>query len=82
VQHFGAMKTRRAQRRGKASHRPLPGQARLPLGVPKKHTIREEYRKCGSPRCPTCPDGPGHGPYRYAVWREGTQVKRKYLGRA
>ena len=62
--------------------RPLRGQLRLALGVPKNHSIREEYRRCGAPTCTTCRDGPGHGPYRYAVWREGAKVKRKYLGKA
>jgi len=65
-----------------ADEKPLPGQARLPLGVPPNHSVREEYRTCGSDRCPVCPDGPGHGPYRYAVWREGRRVRRKYLGKA
>jgi hypothetical protein len=62
--------------------RPLPGQFRLALGVPKNHSIRVEHRRCGDESCKTCRDGPGHGPYRYAVWREGAAVKRKYLGKA
>lgn len=64
------------------SDKPLRGQQKLPLGVPTNHSVREEYRRCGSARCPICPSGPGHGPYRYAVWREGVSVKRKYLGKA
>jgi hypothetical protein len=60
----------------------LPGQRRLPLGVPRKHSVREEYRRCGDESCRTCREGPGHGPYRYAVWRDGAKVMRKYLGRA
>jgi len=69
-------------RRQKKEDRPLPGQLRLALGVPKNHSIREEYRRCGARNCRTCQAGPGHGPYRYAVWREKAAVKRKYLGKA
>ena len=68
--------------RHQSEDRPLRGQMRLALGVPKNHSVREEYRRCGAATCKTCSDGPGHGPYRYAVWREGAKVKRKYLGKA
>jgi hypothetical protein len=64
------------------SNKPLRGQLKLPLGVPANHCVREEYRKCGAANCHTCSEGPGHGPYRYAVWREGAKVRRKYLGAA
>jgi hypothetical protein len=57
-------------------------QMRLPLGVPQDYSIREERRKCGAANCRTCQKGPGHGPYLYAVWREGRKVKRKYIGKA
>jgi hypothetical protein len=70
------------QRQSQRSSRPLRGQLRLALGVPKNHSVREEYRRCGAEGCRTCQDGLGHGPYRYAVWREGAKVKRKYLGKA
>lgn len=43
---------------------------------------RAEYRRCGDKSCSTCREGRGHGPYLYAVWREGKKVKRKYLGKA
>jgi len=69
-------------RQPRKEDRPLRGQLRLALGVPKNHSVREEYRRCGAETCRTCRDGPGHGPYRYAVWREGKKVKRKYLGKA
>ena len=66
--------------------KPLPkvleGQWRLPLGAPTSHFKRAEYRRCGRPSCRTCSHGPGHGPYLYAVWREGNKVKRQYLGKA
>lgn len=62
--------------------RPLRGQQKLPLGVPTNHSVREENRRCGDASCTTCREGNGHGPYRYAVWREGDRVRRKYLGRA
>jgi hypothetical protein len=60
----------------------LAGQWLLPLGVPPVHRKRAEYRRCGAPTCRTCREGRGHGPYLYAVWREGKKVKRKYLGKA
>jgi hypothetical protein len=60
----------------------LKGQWLLPLGVPLLHRKRAEYRRCGDPRCRTCRESRGHGPYLYAVWREGKKVKRKYLGKA
>ena len=60
----------------------VEGQWQLPLGAPAGHRKRAEYRRCGSTSCRTCRQGRGHGPYLYAVWREGTKVKRKYLGKA
>jgi hypothetical protein len=70
------------KRRADDRERPLRGQRRLKLGVPALHSVQQEHRRCGKPNCRTCRDGAGHGPYLYAVWREGTKVKRKYLGRA
>jgi predicted ATPase/DNA-binding SARP family transcriptional activator/Tfp pilus assembly protein PilF len=43
-------------------------------------TYRQEHRRCGKATCVTCRNGPGHGPYWYAVWREGRRVRRRYLG--
>ncbi len=43
-------------------------------------TYSQEHRRCGKATCATCRDGPGHGPYWYAVWREGRRVRRRYLG--
>jgi hypothetical protein len=60
----------------------LEGQWRLPLGAPRGHLKRSEYRRCGDASCRTCRESKGHGPYLYAVWREGKKVKRKYLGKA
>lgn len=60
---------------------PLKGQWRLPFEAPANHSVRREYRKCGAAICKSCREGAGHGPYLYAVWREGKKVKRKYLGR-
>ena len=68
-------------RRARAE-RPLGGQWKLPLGAPADVSVRAEHRKCGAKKCSTCAEGPGHGPYLYAFWREGPKVKRKYLGRA
>jgi len=58
------------------------GQWQLPLGAPREHTKRVEYRRCGYPACRVCSEGKGHGPYLYAVWRENKKVKRMYLGKA
>jgi hypothetical protein len=57
-------------------------QWQLPLGAPREHAKRAEYRRCGNISCHACREGLGHGPYLYAVWREGKKVKRKYLGKA
>ncbi|MGH8704748.1 MAG: DUF6788 family protein [Burkholderiales bacterium] len=51
--------------------------------MPENHRVRSEYRRCGRETCSTCADGRrGHGPYLYAVWRDGARVVRKYLGPA
>ncbi|MDB5058881.1 MAG: hypothetical protein JWO59_2353, partial [Chloroflexi bacterium] len=48
---------------------------------PEAHiTYSQEHRRCGKAACLTCRNGPGHGPYWYAVWREGRRVRRRYLG--
>ena len=70
-----------AMKRSASNERPLKGQWKLPFEAPVKHSVRREYRKCGAAICRSCQEGPGHGPYLYAVWREGKKVKRKYLGR-
>lgn len=38
---------------------------------------RQQLRRCGKPNCTQCP----HGPYWYAVWRDGSRVKTRYVGR-
>ena len=68
-------------KRSVSNERPLKGQWKLPFEAPANHSVRREYRKCGAAICRSCREGPGHGPYLYAVWREGKKVKRKYLGR-
>jgi hypothetical protein len=70
------------KRRTVKEPRKLRGQRRLPLGVPENHSVRTEYRRCGKLTCTTCSGGHGHGPYLYAVWRDGKAVKKKYLGPA
>ena len=42
---------------------------------------RLSYRRCGKANCSTCVEGPGHGPYWYASWRDGGRVRSRYLGR-
>jgi len=44
-------------------------------------TYQLQYRKCGKPSCSTCKRGPGHGPYWYAYWREGTRLRSGYVGK-
>lgn len=44
-------------------------------------TYQLQYRKCGKPTCGTCKMGPGHGPYWYAYWREGTKLRSGYIGK-
>lgn len=79
----GAAMASTRRRPTRRDDRPLPGQRRLLLGVPENHSTRTEYRRCGRPNCSKCADGgQGHGPYLYAVWREGARVRRKYLGPA
>ena len=58
------------------------GQWQLPLEAPRDHAKRAEYRRCGDPSCTTCREAQGHGPYLYAVWRDGKKIKRQYLGKA
>jgi hypothetical protein len=49
--------------------------------VPPNAAIYERMVKCGKADCPTCVDGPSHGPYLYAYWREGDRMRSKYLGK-
>ncbi|MFI5274763.1 MAG: DUF6788 family protein [Ktedonobacterales bacterium] len=44
-------------------------------------TYQLQFRKCGKPTCGTCKRGPGHGPYWYAYWREGTKLRSGYIGK-
>jgi hypothetical protein len=44
-------------------------------------TYQLQYRKCGKPTCGTCKASPGHGPYWYAYWREGTKLRSGYIGK-
>ncbi len=41
---------------------------------------RQRYVRCGNPRCLVCADGPAHGPYWYALWREDGRLHSRYLG--
>lgn len=54
------------------------------LGVPAfddqagaRVSFRQQRVRCGKPACGRCP----HGPYWYAVWREGTKVRTRYIGK-
>lgn len=50
-------------------------------------TYQHQYRKCGKVkkgwRCRTCSEGPGHGPYWYAYWRDATtnKLRSAYVGK-
>ena len=44
-------------------------------------TYQLQYRKCGKASCSTCRNGPGHGPYWYAYWREGSRLRSGYVGK-
>ena len=56
-----------------------PRMAKLPTGL--HITYQLQYRKCGKPSCGTCKRSPGHGPYWYAYWREGTRLRSGYIGK-
>jgi hypothetical protein len=51
--------------------------------LPGNHhiTYQLQYRKCGKPSCHTYRSGPGHGPYWYAYWREGSRLRSTYIGK-
>jgi len=51
------------------------------IPVDQHITYQLQYRKCGKPRCSTCREGAGHGPYWYAYWREGTKLRSGYVGK-
>lgn len=70
--------------------RPIMKQEEHQSFTPKKRatgreptiTHRQEWTRCNNERCKRCKDGPGHGPYWYAYWREGETVKKKYIGKS
>ncbi|MDB5058678.1 MAG: transcriptional activator domain protein, partial [Chloroflexi bacterium] len=46
-------------------------------------SYQQQYRRCGKANCTRCAGaGPGHGPYWYAVWWDGTRTRSHYLGKA
>jgi predicted ATPase/DNA-binding SARP family transcriptional activator len=51
-------------------------------GIPPdaRVTYSRQYRRCGKTNCARCAEGPGHGPYWYAVWRTAGRQHRRYLG--
>ena len=53
------------------------------IQLPNNHrvTYQLQYRKCGKATCSTCREGPGHGPYWYAYWREGARLRSGYIGK-
>ena len=46
-------------------------------------TLQVQYRTCGKPHCRKCREGKGHGPYRYAYWKDAAtgRLTSKYVGR-
>lgn len=47
---------------------------------PPARWYRQRYVRCGNPRCRACKDGPAHGPYWYALWRENGRLRSRYVG--
>ena len=47
---------------------------RTSASIPENATFRREYVLCG--KCPK-----KHGPYWYAYWKEGTRLRKKYVGK-
>jgi hypothetical protein len=62
---------------------PLLGKNRKPITADSvdHKTYRQRYITCGKVGCHTCTNGPGHGPYWYAYWREGTKIRSLYIGK-
>lgn len=59
-----------------------PSQKQIIKLPQKQHiTYQLQYRKCGKASCKTCSNGPGHGPYWYAYWREGSRLRSGYIGK-
>ena len=46
-----------------------------------QETYRQEYIRCGKAGCKRCADEQGHGPYWYAYSREGSRVRKRYIGK-
>jgi hypothetical protein len=59
----------------------LPEPAQLSADTVDHKTYRQRFITCGKAGCHTCTGGPGHGPYWYAYWREGTNVRSTYIGK-
>jgi len=49
--------------------------------MPDESLYRARYRRCRKKGCTLCAGGPGHGPYWYRVFREGTRVRTLYIGK-
>ncbi|HEY8284660.1 MAG TPA: BTAD domain-containing putative transcriptional regulator [Chloroflexota bacterium] len=47
---------------------------------PSPVRYRSKYTRCHKPNCRRCLEGPGHGPYWYALWSENGRVQSRYLG--
>jgi DNA-binding SARP family transcriptional activator len=50
--------------------------------VAQRVWYRAELVRCGKPTCKRCCDGPSHGPYYYAYWRDAEgRVRKDYVGK-
>ena len=49
--------------------------------LPDHTHYRQQFVRCGKEGCKRCAAGPGHGPYWYAVWRDGGRVRSRYIGK-
>lgn len=54
---------------------------RKPTCIPGKVSFHLEYRRCAPGKCKTCDVGGSHGPYWYAVFKDGARVCKVYCGR-
>ena len=45
-------------------------------GVPGNATYRREMVRCGKKSCAKL-----HGPYWYAYWKQGSRLRKRYIGK-
>lgn len=50
--------------------------------IPINATLEQRLVKCGKARCNRCKHGASHGPYWFATWKEGGEMKHRYVGKS